>query len=72
MHRIPLILTLAALSAAALGNAVAPAGAAPGRSTTIAVKAASIHDATRKRPARWYKGPRPQNPDQIVENIGIS
>jgi hypothetical protein len=43
MRRISLILTLAAF-AAALANTATPAGAAPSRSTTIAVKAASIQN----------------------------
>ena len=72
MRRIPLILTLAALGAAAFGNAAAPAGAVPSRSTTIAVKAASIQDGTRKRPARrFFRGPRPSNPDRIVYISGV-
>jgi hypothetical protein len=70
------MLVLAAMAAATVGTgalAAAPsASAAPGRSTTIAVRAASIQDATLKRPARRYRGPRPKNPDQIVGNIGIS
>jgi hypothetical protein len=63
MRRIPLILTLAALGSVAVGNVAAPAGAAPSRSTTIAVKAASIQDATSTRSTRPYKGNRPRNVD---------
>jgi hypothetical protein len=72
MRRIPVILTLAALGSGAVGNVAAPAGAAPSRSTTIAVKATPTEDETRKGPTRTYKGPRPRNPDNIVENIGIA
>jgi hypothetical protein len=72
----PKMLVLVALAAATVGVgalAAAPsASAAPGRSTTIAVRAASIQDATRKRPVRRHSGSRPKNPAQIVENIGIS
>jgi hypothetical protein len=70
------MLVLTALAAATVGigalAATPSASAAPGSSTTIAVRAASIQDATSKRPARRYRGPRPKNPGQIVENIGIS
>jgi hypothetical protein len=66
---------LAALAAATVGTgalAAAPsASAAPGRLTTIAVGVASIQDATRKRPPRSYRGSRPKNPDQIVENVSV-
>jgi hypothetical protein len=70
MHRIPIILTVAMLGAVTSANAAEHGGAAPSRSTTIA-EAAPIQDATSRRPVRKYRGARPKNPDQIVENIGI-
>jgi hypothetical protein len=62
MRTTPLLVTLATLAAAALTSTAAPAGAAPTHSTTI---------AARTLQASRHAGPRPRNPDQVVENVGI-
>src|SRR5262249_4855791 len=71
MRTTPLLVMLATLASATLASTAAPAGAAPTHSTTIAVKASFAQDAGRTLQARRHAGPRPRNPDQIVENIGI-